>query len=118
MLKKLLIPAALLFAVLAPLTAKADYVCQTEYFPGQNPTVKLLTTLSPNCGGATKTYWICEPTKVSTSCGTFRYSIPELLSLQSSLVSAAKTQQVINTSTTTCSGTSTGGCLYSVVFKQ
>jgi hypothetical protein len=117
MLKKLLMPAALLLGLTVPASAFAAYVCQTEYFPGSIARIKLVTTGTANCGGATTTYWICEPTNTSTTCGTLRYTVPELLSLQSSLVSAAKTQQVIFPSLTTCTG-GTGNCLYSVAFKQ
>jgi hypothetical protein len=117
MLKHLLKPAALLLALAAPSSAFASYVCQTEYFPGSIARIKLVTTASANCGGATTTYWLCEPTNTSTTCGVLRYTVPELLNLQSSLVSAAKTQQVIFPSVTTCTG-GTGNCLYTVAFKQ
>jgi hypothetical protein len=118
MLKKLLIPAALLFAVLAPLTAKADYVCQAEYYPGSNARIKLVATSAANCTGTTRTFWVCEPTNTGTFCGVLRYSVPELLNLQSSLVSAADTQQYIAPSLTTCTGGASTTCLYSVAFKQ
>jgi hypothetical protein len=117
MLKKLLMPAALFLALAAPTSAFASYVCQTEYFPGSNARIKLVTTDTASCGGTTKTYWICEPTSTSTSCGVLRYSVTELLNLQSSLVSAADSQQYIAPSTTSCTGGGTG-CLYSVAFKQ
>jgi hypothetical protein len=118
MLKKLLIPAALLFAVLAPAAAKADYVCETIYFPAQFPRIRLITTASPNCVGATRTSWICDPTSPSSSCGTFRYSIPELVGLQSTLASAAKTQQFVSIGGTSCTGNAAATCFYYVAFKQ
>lgn len=118
MLKKLLLPAALLLGLAAPTSAFASYVCQTEYFPGQLARIKLVTTETANCGGATKTYWICEPTSTSTTCGILRYSVPELLNLQSGLLGAADTQQAIFPSTTTCTGSTATTCLYTVAFKQ
>jgi hypothetical protein len=118
MLKKLLIPAALLFAVLAPAAAKADYVCETQYYPGSIARIRVLATSAANCTGTTRTFWICEPTNTSTSCGVLRYSVPELLNLQSNLVSAADTQQVVFPSLTTCSGTTSTTCLYTLAFRQ
>jgi hypothetical protein len=120
MLKKLLVPAALLFAVLVPAAAKADYVCETQYYPGSIARIKLMLTASANCTGATKTLWVCEPTNPSTSCGVLRYSVPELLNLQSNLVSAADTQQVVLASWTTCTGApaNTANCLNTVTFRQ
>jgi hypothetical protein len=118
MLKKLLMPGGLLVGLAAPTSGGAWYVCQTEYFPGSIARIKLVTTETANCGGATKTYWICEPTNTSTSCGILRYSVPELLNLQSSLVGAADTQQAIFPSLTTCTNSSATTCLYSVAFKQ
>lgn len=116
MLKKLLLPGALLLGLLAPTSAFANYVCQTEYYPGQFPKIKLVLTTGASCTGSTFTYWVCDPTAAaSTTCGFLRYTVPELLNLQSSLVSAAKTQQFVQQSTTTCSGAS---CFYSIAFKQ
>lgn len=117
MFKKLLLPGALLLALLAPLTASAAYVCQTEYYPGSMSRIKLLTTTGANCTGTTTTYWICPSTMSSTSCGSLRYTQTELLSLQSNLVSAADTQQVVLPSVTPCVGAETSYCFYSLAFR-
>jgi hypothetical protein len=117
MLKKLLLSAGLLLALIVPTRAFASYVCQTQYYPGANARIKLTITPSASCSGSTTTYWICEPTSTSSSCGVFRYTVDELLSLESSLTHAADTQQAIAVSTTTCSGGGSG-CLYSVSFYQ
>ena len=116
MIKKLLLPSALLLALVVPGTAFGSFVCQTEYFPGSIARIKLVVTPNASCSGATSTYWICEPTNSSTSCGILRYSVDELLSLQRSLASAADSQQSIAISTTNCTGGGTG-CLYSVGFR-
>jgi hypothetical protein len=118
MLKKLLLPATLLLALLVPAAASAAYVCQTQYYPGANARIKLVTTDSSNCTGATTTYWICEPTSTSTSCATARYSVAELLSLEDNLVSAADTQQYVAPSHTNCTNSTATNCLYSIAFKQ
>ena len=116
MLKKLILSATLLLGILAPAAASASYVCSSEYFGG-TPRVKLVLTTSPSCAGTTTTYWICDPSLSSTGCGLLRYSKDEILSLQSSLVSAAHTQQIVFASTTTCQG-GASGCLYSLQFRQ
>jgi hypothetical protein len=113
MLKRLLLPSALLLAMLAPASAFASFVCRAEYFPGI-PRIKLITTESTNCVGTTKTWWVCDPTSTSTACGSLRYTPAELLNLQSSLASAGKTQQSVLVSTIAC-GTST--CFYSAAFS-
>ena len=118
MSKKILRPilaAALSLAAFAPASAFAAYVCQAEYFPSPGR-IKLITTPSASCSGATTTFWICESTNTSTSCGIFRYTVPELVGLQEALASAAGTQKPILTSTTNCTGGGTG-CLYSVAFR-
>jgi hypothetical protein len=116
MFKKVLLSFALLLALMAPTRAFAAFVCQTDYFPGSNARIKLTLTPNASCSGTTTTYWICEPTSASTSCGIFRYSVPELLNLQSSLVHAADTQQSVAPATTNCTGGGTG-CLYYVSFR-
>lgn len=115
MFKKVLLAAGLSLAILAPSSAFAAYVCQAEYFPSPGR-IKLITTPTASCSGATSTYWICETTNTSTSCGIFRYQVPELVGLQSSLASAAASQKPITVSTTSCTGGGSG-CLYSVGFK-
>jgi hypothetical protein len=116
MLKRLLLPAALLLALLAPASAFAALVCQADYFPGSIARIKLVTSSATNCTGTLTTYWICEPTNTSTTCSTVRYTVPELLNLQTNLASAAKTQQGIAVGTTTCTG-GAAGCLYYVSFR-
>ena len=73
--------------------------------------------MSSSCRGATKTSWICEPNNTSAVCGAFRYSVPELLNLQSSLVQAAQVQKPVVLSWTTCTGGATEDCLYTVAFR-
>ena len=116
MLKKTILSVGLSLAVLAPASAFAAYVCQTEYFPSPGR-IKLVTTASAACTGATTTYWICESTNTSSSCGILRYTVPELIGLQTSLADAAGTQKPIAVSSTTCTGSSATTCLYSVAFK-
>jgi hypothetical protein len=53
----------------------------------------------------------------STSCGGLRYTQTELLSLQSNLVSAADTQQVVFPSVTPCVGAEANYCFYSLAFR-
>jgi hypothetical protein len=115
MIKKILLSAGLSLAILAPSSAFAAFVCQAEYFPSPGR-IKLITTASASCSGATTTYWICETTGTSSGCGIFRYQVEELVGLQSSLASAAASQKPIAVSTTSCTGGGSG-CLYSVAFK-
>ena len=118
MLKKLLLSAGLLLVLVVPTRAFASYVCRTQYYPGANARIKLTITPSASCSGTTATYWICEPTSTSTSCGIFRYTVDELLSLENSLTQAADTQQIVFVSLTNCSNSSAIECLYSVTFGQ
>jgi hypothetical protein len=118
MMKRALL-AALLFAVLAPASAFASYVCDATYFPGTSR-VRATLTSGASCTGTTTTLWFCESTSTSTSCASSsaaRYQVPELVNLHAQLARAADSQQFVTPGTTTCVG-GASGCGYYIIFKE
>jgi hypothetical protein len=119
-MKRLILTAGLMFALLAPASAFASYVCDATYFPGVSR-VRATLTSEPNCIGTTTTLWFCEATSTSSSCASSsaaRYQVPELINLHSQLARAADTQQSVTQGTTTCFGGTTTGCGYYIIFRS
>jgi hypothetical protein len=115
-MKRLILTAGLMFALLAPASAFASYVCETGYFPSPGRVRTTLTT-DPNCVGTTTTLWFCEATNTSSLCASgLRYQVSELTNLHSQLARAADSQQVVFHGTTTCSN-GAAGCGYYILFR-